>query len=530
MTIRPAIYVRVYFVLVLLIGLLVFRDYGVSWDESIDRVNGLVNAKYITDTFAPEWTANQAVFANVPEFATHQENDHGALFHLPLAFMEVAFPGLDSRTYYFVRHFCIFLTFVLGLWSMYRIGRLRFGSWQAGLGASTLLLLSPRIFAHAFFNGKDLVFLGLFTFGIYTLVRLLERPTLARAALHGLATALATDVRILGCLLLALSLGMVVVEIGFGSPEGGRRRQLGKAAAVYCVVAALLTVVGWPYLWDAPAANFLLAFENMKRFRWGGALLYRGEAIMALVLPWHYALTWIAITTPVAYCLAHVAGLASYTYALLRHGLATLRTTAGRLDLLFCGWFIVPLFMVMALNSVIYDDWRHLYFIYPAFLLLAVRGALSLWQASRRSAALRVVAVAAAVLAGAEAVFTAARMVEAHPNEQVYFSFLTPNQAERLFERDYWGVSFRQGLEWILAYDQSPQIYIDAPFSILLENNLAILKPADRARFKISGTAKNRYFLTGYRTHPEAYPDSVGSEVHAIKANGIKILSVFQRW
>ena len=530
MIVRHPVWVKVYFILVLLLGLWVCKDYGVSWDESIDRVNGLVNAKYIAATFAPQWTANQAVFASVPEFATHLENDHGALFHLPLAFMEVVFPGLDSRTYYLVRHFCIFLTFVLGLWSMYHIGRLRFGSWQVGLGASALLLLSPRIFAHALFNGKDLVFLGLFTFGIYTLVRLLERPTLARAALHGLATALATDVRILGCLLLALSLGMVVVEAGFGTTEGGRRRQLGKAAAVYCAVAALLTVVGWPYLWESPAANFLLAFENMKRFRWGGYLLYGGEQVLALQLPWHYALTWIAITTPVAYCLAHVAGLAAYGYALLRHGVATLRTTAGRLDLLFCGWFAVPLFMVMALNSVIYDDWRHLYFIYPAFLLLAVRGAFGLWQASRRSVALRKVAVLAAVLAGAEGVFTVARMVEAHPNEQVYFSFLTPSQAERLFERDYWGVSFRQGLEWILAHDKSPQIHVDAPFPIVLENNLAILKPADRARFKVSGTAKDRYFLTGYRNHTEAYPDSVGGEVHAVKANGIKILSVFQRW
>ncbi len=41
----------------------------------------------------------------------------------------------------------------------------------------------------------------------------MERPTYPRALLHALATALATDVRILGIMTVALTLGMVGLEL-----------------------------------------------------------------------------------------------------------------------------------------------------------------------------------------------------------------------------------------------------------------------------------------------------------------------------
>lgn len=529
MTARQTAYVRAYFVAVVLLGLFIYRDYGVSWDESYDRVQGLVTAKYILSSLAPHWTENRTVFIGVPDFQTYLENDHGALFHTPFAFIEVLL-GVDSRTFYLIKHVGVFLTFVLGLWSMYAMARIRFSSWKVGLFACTLLLLSPRIFADAFYNSKDLVFLSIFTFGVYTLVRFLHRPTLAGAVLMGFGTALTTDIRILGCVLFALALGMLFLEVVFGTTSKAHRLFLGKAAACYCATTIVFTIIGWPYLWTGPIDNFFMAFENMKRFRFDAEVLYLGQLVPTLHLPWHYAPVWIVVTTPVAYTISFVVGLFSYGFQLLRNALATLRTLEGRLDLLFAGWFFVPLLMVILLHSVIYDGWRHLYFIYPAMILLATRGIYAVWRASQRQLLLKRVALVLAMLVGAEVMYTVVRMVKAHPNQQVFFSFLSAPQAEQLFERDYWGVSYRKGLEWILAHDTSPLINVDSPFPILLENNLGILKPADRARFKINPAAKEVYYLTSYRAHPEPYPASVGNEVHAVRTNGIKILSVFYRW
>ena len=47
---------------------------------------------------------------------------------------------------------------------------------------------------------------------IYTLLRLLQRPTLGRAIVHGLYYGLAVDVRVQGLLLLVVSLLMLGLE------------------------------------------------------------------------------------------------------------------------------------------------------------------------------------------------------------------------------------------------------------------------------------------------------------------------------
>ena len=525
-----SLYTKGYFVLLLLLGLLLVRDYGVTWDEPVDRLNGMVNYKYIAGRVAPEWAREQMAFANTPDFATHAENDHGPIFHLPLAVFEQQAVGSNSRLYYLVRHYCIFLVAVLGMWAVYRLGRLRFGSWRWGLLASSLLLLSPRFFAESFNNGKDIVFMALFALGIYTLVRLLLRPTWGRALLHGLVTALATDVRILGLLLFFVTLAMLALEAGLAPGGAALRRRLLGQGALYALAAALFTVAGWPYLWEAPWANFLHAFRNMSQFRWNGPVVYLGEQIRAMELPWHYAPVWIIVTTPVAYTVAFVAGAGDIVASLLRGFGTRLRTFEGRLDLLFLGWAVGPVGLIILFDSVIYDGWRHLYFVYPGLLLVAVRGAHALWLRGRGARRFRQVALVLAAVAGAEGLLTLGRMVEAHPNQQVYFSFLPPAQAQRLFELDYWGASYRQGLEWILANDPAASIPVYAAGPELLDNGLSILKPEDRGRFRLADAEQHRYYLSTYRFHPQPYtPEEVGWEVYALRVNGVRILSVFRR-
>ena len=533
---QRSFYVRIYFGLLLLLGLFCYKDYGVSWDEPVDRTNGMVSAKYVGGLVAPEWTSNQAAFADTPDIHGYRENDHGVLFEMPLAFVDQVIGISDSRTYYLFRHFAVFLVFVGGVWALYRIGRVRFNSWKLGLLLSTLLVLSPRFFAEAFYNGKDIVFLAFFTLGVYTLVRLLQRPSLARAAVHGVATAAAIDVRILGVLLIALTVGMVGLEVLFGPAVRARRWQFARALPVFGVVMIAAVILGWPYLWEAPVDNFLTSLENMKRFRWNGEVIYLGERVSTLALPWHYAPVWIAVTTPVAYIVAFLLGAAATAFAVLRRPLASLRTFEGRLDVLFIGWFALPIVMVIALQSVIYDGWRHLYFVYPALLLVALRGAWALWQQGQRLRWLRPVAVGAAGLAGLEMVYTVGRMVQAHPQEQVYFSFLPGEEVDRLFERDYWGLSYRQGLEWVAQHDPAPQLNVMGQNGGLIENNLAIMKPEVRARFRVwqpgqeQEAGRQLYFLGAYRTHPEAYPQSFGSEVYTLKPYGVTALSVLHPW
>src|SRR5439155_3631302 len=99
-------------------------------------------------------------------------------------------------------------------------------------------------------------------------------------------------------------------------------------------------------------------------------------------------------------------------------------------------------------------------------------------------------------------------MVRNHPMQNVYFNRLvdrkTPEHLRKEFERDYWGVNYRQAIEYVLENDSSPHIRISSqnePCDI----NVDMLPPEKRERVSMSVISEADYFLTNYRWHPGDY-------------------------
>jgi hypothetical protein len=492
-----------FFGILLLLGPLLVRDYGMGWDERADRMVGYMSLRYVAQLLAPQVLA-AGHFAGIHELATHGDADHGPIFQMLLAGIEIAFFRHDPRGAGWMRHLLTFGVFVAGAWAMYRLGRMRFASWRWGLVGAALLVLSPRIFAEAFYNYKDIVFLSLFALAILTLTRLLHRPTVRGALLHALVCALATDVRTMGILLPGLTVAFGALEM-WARPA--RRAALVRAGAWYLAAFSPLVVLFWPFLWEAPVARFWACFGSFRRYRQTMKVFYLGELISCQRLPWHYLSVWLLVTTPVVYTALAVGGAWAVLRGLLARPTAWLRHTTNRQDLLFGAWLLGPLVVIVVIQSVVYDGWRHVYFIYPALVLLA--------------GGLLAVGVAHTVF----------RQVHDHPYQYGYFSFLPGPVAQRLFERDYWGVSGRDGLAWVLAHDPSPTVAISdtLPQKITLLNNSLLLPAAQRARLRFVPHAQARYFLGIYRWHPGPYEPQFGTPVHDIRVDGMTILTVFRR-
>jgi len=293
----------------------------------------------------------------------------------------------------------------------------------------------------------------------------------------------------------------------------------------------VFTTVMWPYLWEAPFNNFVQAFHNMAHFRWNAEVLYRGAMVRATQLPWHYAPVWVGITTPPLYLLAFGVGLVAISGQLMRSGWRLYRCAAEWQDLLFLAMALGPVVAVIVLHAGLYDGWRQLYFIYPAFVLVAVRGLVAVWQwrSARRYWRVAVVSLVAAAL-----LYTAGQMVWLHPFEHVYFNiFAGRKNLERRYELDYWCLSYRQGLEWIVRHDDRPQIrvnfscsFCDVPGAL----NRLLLPIADRQRIAVENDATQAdYLITNYRWHPLDY--EYPHEVATFFAGDLRILSVFRlRW
>ncbi|UOR04781.1 hypothetical protein MUN82_17770 [Hymenobacter aerilatus] len=519
------IVVGLFFGLLLLLGLYVYRDYGVSWDEPVDRDNGAVNLKYVLERVAPQLIHQQrTTYASIPPLTNYPDNDHGVAFELPLAVLGVLVARGDSAAYYHLRHLSIFCVFWVGCWALYGLARHYFGSWLWALFAVGLLVLSPRFFAEAFFNGKDIVFMACFIVAMFTLARLLVCATVIRATLHALATAVAIDVRVPGLLIVGFTVALLAWQLLLRPSK--RLLSLG---LLYVLLTTVFMVIGWPFLWDAPIANFLWSYQHLSHYPWQGQNLYFGQLIDSQV-PWHYLPVWILITTPTPYLLAALLGVAVSGRRLARQRFAQIELV-GYLTLLVVSWLLVPVVLVIILRSRFYDGWRHLYFIYPALVLVAVQGIRWLVQATRRPHPARYLALGVLLLSAVETMRTAIRMVQMHPFQQVYFSFIPAQMAERLFERDYWGLSYYQGLQWLLRHHHSAELLsVSAPVVTPVVANSLLFTTSKQARLAIHREPqKGRFFITNYRWHPQPYADSLGQEIYSIRAEGITILSIFDR-
>jgi hypothetical protein len=363
-------------------------------------------------------------------------------------------------------------------------------------------------------------------------VRLAQRPTVPRALAHAAATALAADVRLTGLVLLtAFTAAALLLQAGAPQAVLATARRRLALFGLFGLVAAALTLLGWPYLWAEPGPRLWYVLGHTAHFPWPGQVFYMGKLLAATALPWHYLPVWMLITIPLPYSLLGALGLASALRTLAHYGRAALTRPGAWLDALLLAWLLLPLAAVIATRAVVYDGWRHLYFVYPALLLLALRGARALALAWQQRAAWRWVAGAVMALLLLETGRTLWFMARAYPNQQVYFSCLPAPTAERLFERDYWGGSVHYGLEWLLRHDASPSITVGGPLPLVIYNSWLMLSPAQQSRLHIAVDARQaRYFLTFYREHPPTSAIGLGPEVLAYRpGGGVKTLSIFRR-
>ena len=524
--------VGVFFGLLLAGGLSIVRDYGSFIDELSCRESGQISLVYLYQVLPPAWRPARvaARLAATPpryQLAHYRDRDYGVAFELPMTLLEKASGYTELRQVLYLRHTCVFLVCFAGLVAFYWLAAGRLGSWRAGLLGVLLLVLSPRQFADFFYNSKDAVFLACYLLTTATAVAFIRRPTARTAAGHALACALAIDVRLMGVLVPACTLGLVGLRAAGGAYAGQRA---GRALLLYAALLPGLVVAGWPYLWSAPWAHFRESFANMSHFRWNGPVLYRGQPVLAPQLPWPYPLVWLGLTVPLLYQAGLLLSLGQLARQLGQRGWRLAASWAEWHDLLLWALGAGPLLAVIALHSVLYDGWRQLYFAYPPLLLLALRGLVAAGRWQPPWPALRTGwAAAGGVGLAAGLLVIASDMVRLHPLENLYFNALAGSHPERRYDYDYWGLSLRQGLAWIAAHDARPGLRVRTNLGEADITNHALLPAAARARLTI--VRENQpadYLLTTYRFRWRPYPYGRPAYGLRVGPEGRRVFDVFR--
>ena len=363
-----------------------------------------------------------------------------------------------TREYYLVRHYAVFVLFWLGCIAFYRLLFAQTRSWKWALLGTLLLILSPRIFAHSFYNVKDAVFLSIFLFGIWTLWRFLEKPGVATALWHALSTAVLIDTRIVGVVLPAITFGWILIYALFPQKTGQNPKRLLLLFLLYIAATGPLLTALWPYLWEAPIAHFLEAFEVMGNFNWQGQVLLWNDWLEPhKQTPWHYVPSWMLVSTPVLNTLLFLTGLG---LLIGKFRLQRLADPEWRFALLGLSLYLLPLLVVIIKGSTLYDGWRQMFFLYPGFLIVALWALRVLYRREKLRRWLQ-------GILGISLLLILIQMIRIHPHQQVYLNVLAGDYRELRFEQDYWGLSYKQALKSWFAGIPVPRSLITPP--IILE-------------------------------------------------------------
>ncbi|HVX91790.1 MAG TPA: glycosyltransferase family 39 protein [Xanthobacteraceae bacterium] len=428
-------------VLAAAVALAIFRDYGLGWDDYTHSQYGDLLLSFYRSGFS-----DRRAFSFVNLYM------YGGGFDMAAALLAKVLPfGLFET-----RRLLGAVVGLLGLLATWRLGR-RVGGPLAGLLALVLLAACPLYFGHMFMNPKDAPFAAAMAFLLLMLVRLFERfprPAPVDVVLFGLALGLTIGSRVIGGVaaidwLAALAVMVASDARALGLREAGRRSarfilSLLAGVPIAYVVMGLI----WPWSVLAPlnplraVAYFSTFFEKPWKELFEGVLLAVPD------MPRTYVPTFLLLQLPEIFLVLGVAGLAGALLAQFRGDVPPQRRA---LLLLLATAVIFPVALTVATRPAMYNGIRHFVFLLPALAALAgLAGAIAF---QRLGASWRPARASLAGLFALGLALPLKEMAAIHPYEYTYFNVLAGGVpgADRRFMLDYWGLSFKQVSEQLLA-------------------------------------------------------------------------------
>ena len=401
-----------------LAGLAALGDYGVFYDDEYQRSLGVANIDYVTGV--PAW------------FPEDHNKFYGALLESPLVLAERALGVEGDRSVYIMRQAARRLFFLIGGLFAYLLARRLFSGGRLALFAMALFLLHPWMHAHSFLNSKDIPFLSMFVIALFLIHRAFKRDALWAFALAGAGVGMLMNLRVMGFALLGGALALRALDL-FAAQSGEERRRALLGAAAFAFAAALMVYASLPYLWENPA-RVVEWLTTLSRHPQNELETFRGALIWSKDVPADYVPTWFSITTPPFALLLGAVG----AVALLRRFGARprdiLRNTRLRFAALLIGTFVLPVAAVVLLGSTTYGGWRHLFFAWAPFSLLAAFGLRRLAEAFGRKRLRAAVYAAAVAGLGATAILVALL----HPFQHAYFNFFVDRATPERLNAQYY--------------------------------------------------------------------------------------------
>ena len=362
-----------------LIGVFVFRNFGLSWDEPLfyDYADALGYA------YSPhEWFSGHFDLENSygPSAEDHKTRGPAYLFLARNFVYGLEDLGSDRASAW---HLVNFIFFQLGVYFFYQLCA-RWMKPSAALAATAFFLYQPLLWGHAFINPKDPPFLTFFLASVclgFEMVDEIEAGTktnFGKIFAASFCLGIATSIRVLGPLtglIVLLYAGYTIfARRGLKSAAiptkpakaDSRTWQIYfRAFAIYVVIAIVVMLLTWPYLWENPIARLFGTLKFMSDNPTQLAVLFNGEIFRANDMPLRYLpfMLWSTLTEPTWFLFAFGVLIGFWKFKTNSKEIISLALTLA--------WFILLVAYVLILRPAVYDGLRHFLFILPPVFMFA---------------------------------------------------------------------------------------------------------------------------------------------------------------
>ena len=524
--------------LALLVGIAVIDDYGVWWDTYQMRALGEAALRHLAggSGFDLLWPRH--------------DRPYGPVFEAPLRLVERIFYPQAGRELYVVRHLATHVFFLVAGFTGYLLALRMFGSRWLALFALALFLLHPRIYAHSFYNAKDVPFLSMFVICLWLAHRafrpqpqLPDQPfpvttpqlngaaiygaagTAGAFALCGVAAGLLTNLRVSGLAFVAVVILMRLGDVIVASDWRERRRVIA-SGALFAFAAVATYYATMPYLWAEPLERFMEIVAVFSAHPHDPQELFEGELMRGSELPRSYLPVWFGITTPLLALLLGAIGFAALAWRVAvklfsTPWLGAAANSSLRFELLVAACFVLPVLLAIVLRPTLYQGWRHFYFLWTPFVLIATSGLGALAEVAHKARPrfLPPRVPAAAVIAGLAALglgAIAVEMARMHPLQDRYFNVfatgphtaLPPQQRYSYHDGISAPLGFAYMLEELATREEPGAVFnlrsaqrgrwagrAGGPLGIIHHSmNFGLLSQRDQQRFKFDPNADVDFF------------------------------------
>ena len=509
----------------LVFGLLIFRDYGACTDDVNQIEGGHVIWKFLCQKF------NQPIPASIadsPDLENYYNRFYGQAATFPTVIIE-AIRGFksDSSTILKTRHLWNFICYFTGLCCLcFLINELFTNPWCTPIGLLFMIFL-PRIFGDIFYNDRDTMLLAWLMISLALLYRFLKMPKPFLCLLAAFSFAISFNTRMFGFILFIF----ILLHL--------QDRSIRKYLPILIILSIVIWIFISPIYWNDPIKTIpesLVHLSTKQRFidtNNGSSNLFLGKLINETQLPWYYLPMYIFLTTPLATMIISLMGIFIFFYKLTRSDFQSInqaehisyrnKFTMGMIITL-----IPFLIAVILFHPTLYMGWRHFYFLYLPIIWMAIEGFDYLCRLPNRM--IRLFSWCIIFLSfGLSAVW----IIKAHPYQSIYLNPIARKQWSGKLERDYYNISAKECMDYLLTHSNNLAIHITENTHI--QALQIALPPSSRERLHTFSLTKIQPYPIEYLVYN--YNNNIGNEVlfdyyvpiYAIERDGIKLSEIHQR-